>query len=140
VIGRREAIAVVALVPLFPSAASACMVQTRLPELKFNRQLQRRRVETVRSLFQELHRASSEIGETEKRIARYVRTGFSLPARPVPFELKSAAAFGDLVLVRAQGFLSTLDSECNPVVVVNAYYACIFDGEQVAVMDTITYG
>jgi hypothetical protein len=144
VIGRREAIATVALAPLMPSAAAACMVQLPLPDHKMDQRLQARRVATVKSLFSKVRAASSKVGaDVDKAISGVVRNGFSLPMRPAPFEMKSVAAFDDIVMVRAHAFLSTPDSECNPVTSVNAYYACFFDpgvSDRVAMMDTITYG
>jgi hypothetical protein len=137
-IGRRKAITAAACATFMPGTALSCQISSPRPNPVFDRQAQEKRLRLVESFFEKIDRARS-FEEIERSTASMRRASFRWPA-PQPTQLLEAIPVGDLVIARARGIEATPENECNPFVTVHAYYSFHFDQDQIALMNTISYG
>lgn len=137
-IGRRKAITAVACATFMPGTALSCQITSPRPDPVFDRQAQEKRLRLVESFFEKIDRAGS-FEEIERSTESMRRASFRWPA-PQPTQLLEATPVGDLVIVRARGIEVTPDDECNSFVTVHAYYSFHFDQDQIALMNTISFG
>lgn len=137
-IGRRTVMTGFAVVPFVGHEAMACQIQLRRPVRVFDEKRQRKHVQIVETFFKRIGESRSW-QEIEQSTQKMLRVGFKWPS-PQPTKLVSISPFGDLVIVYAEAMESDPENECNPIAHINAYYSFHFDGDQIAIMDTITYG
>jgi hypothetical protein len=137
-INRRKAITALGFAALMPGAAKACQVSLPLRNPVFDRLAQENRMRLVEEFFEKIDGAGS-FEQIERFTESMLRPGFRWPS-PQPAKLLEATPVGDLVIVRALGIEATPENECNPSILVHTYYSFHFDQDQIALLNTISYG
>lgn len=137
-IGRRKAITAVACATFMPGTALSCQISLPRRDPVFDREVQESRLRLVERFFEKIARAGS-FDEIERSTESMRRASFRWPS-PQPFKLLETMPVGDLVIARARAIEVTPENECNPFVTVHAYYSFHFDKDQIALMNTISYG
>ncbi len=137
-IGRREVIAAAIAATLTTKMASACEVPFPLQDQNFDVLKQERHVSIVKTFFERIDQATSW-DEIEQFTAKIVRTGFRWPT-PQPTTLLEIKPLGDLVIVHTRAIEETPENACSRLTQVHAYYSFHFDGDQISLMNTISFG